>query len=623
MKNRYLLSSLVLIINYSFAQGALAPGWINQGFVEAWDFPGGDTLSTNGSRTVIGGFDLDQDGAGELIFTDYFIYGVRLYEYDAANQVFEQKWRSPSSLAVRGSYAVPRHVGVGDFDNDGQSEIYYSLSHEGDADSLMGGWYYCEWDGVIGSDYYGTTYSSRNQTELTICCDGSAEFFIGNTEYVTNGIDIDGDDRQEHISAVRRSTPAVNRGTLVMSLVGDIYTDNGSAGFETWVEEYYIDISTHIGTYAGSPYQAIPADLDGDGTWEIMNHYWQNFTLFVIDVTGPDTYEIGNSTFGDGWWAATVPNDAVSLFGGAVADVNNDGSDEVCYVVYGDGGLNEDQGDLIVVDYSPGENPLENLQDHVAVVAEDFGAFYGGIYDVDQNGYPNIFGGLNGIKSAECNGGNPLDPSSYTVTTIDDGTDRMPKEFTITDSAGVLDTVVSLGSGVFVSKVQAEFNGNPIDFDNDGNYEIIVSHQGNHAKTTYKYATWNGSGYDTTSTEVQNERNWIVAVYEFGESSVSVQPIQFIHPEDYVLSQNYPNPFNNATTIKFEIPIEKTVSLNIYNEAGQLVKTLINNQNMAGGSHQVSWGGLNNNGQPASSGVYFYTLEWDGNSVSQQMVYLK
>jgi len=66
-----------------------------------------------------------------------------------------------------------------------------------------------------------------------------------------------------------------------------------------------------------------------------------------------------------------------------------------------------------------------------------------------------------------------------------------------------------------------------------------------------------------------------------------------------------------------------STTLNIYNEAGQLVKTLINNQNMAGGSHQVSWGGLNNNGQPASSGVYFYTLEWDGNSVSQQMVYLK
>ena len=55
MKKRYLLSSLVLIINYSVAQDALAPGWINQGFVEAWDLPGGDTLSANGSRTVIGG----------------------------------------------------------------------------------------------------------------------------------------------------------------------------------------------------------------------------------------------------------------------------------------------------------------------------------------------------------------------------------------------------------------------------------------------------------------------------------------------------------------------------------------------------------------------------------------
>lgn len=619
---RKIFSFIIPIAGFLMAQNALAPGWANTSFLDPWAYPNGDTLSTNGTRTVIGGFDLDQDGAKEIIIIDYAIHGIRLFEYDETNQVFEQKWRSPESLEAHTAYANPRSVGVGDFDNDGQSEIYYPLSHDGDDDLLMGGWYYFEWDGVVGSDNYGETFSSRNTVEVDVCCPDPISF-TGKTEYVAPGIDIDGDGQQEHISAVRASTAGTNKGTLVMSLIGDIYTDNGSMGFETWQQEYYIDISSYIGAYAGSPYQAIPADLDGDGTWEIVNHYWQNFCLFVIDVTGPDTYEIGNSTFGDGWWAATVPNDNVSLFGGAVGDLNNDGDDEVCYVVYGDAGENTDQGNLIVVDYSAGDDVLANLEDHVAVVAEDFGAFYGGVFDVDQNGYANIFGGMGGIKSAECTGGVPLDPNSYVVTVIDDGTDRSPQEITITDSSGVVDTVVTLGSGIFASKIQAEFNGNAIDFDNDGNYEILVSHQGNHANTTVNYVTWNGSGYDTTTTAVQNDRNWMIAVYEFNGATISIEPVRLIQPEDYVLKQNYPNPFNGRTVISFTIPVTKPVSLKVYNEVGQLIKSLIDQEVIPEGSHRVAWDGTNNSGQAVASGIYFYKLEWNEYSISNQMSYLK
>jgi len=616
------LSVLIFSLGIIYSQNALATDWSSHSFLDPWGYPGGDTLSSNGTRTVIGGFDLDQDGAKEIIITDYFIYGVRLFEYDLENQVFEQKWRSPENLANRTAYANPRSVGVGDMDNDGKFEIYYPLSHAGEDDLQMGGWYYFEWDGVVGSDNYGETFSSRNTVEVDLCCPDPLSF-TGTTEYVTSGIDIDGDGQHEHISAVRGNTAGTNRGTLIMSLIGDLYTDNGSVGFETWQNEYYIDISTHIGAYAGSPYQAIPADLDGDGTWEIVNHYWQNFCLFVIDVTGPDTYEVGSSTYGDGWWAATVPNDDVSIFGGAVGDINNDGDDEVCYVVYGDAGANEDQGNLMVLDYSSGDDVLANLQDHVSVVAENFGAFYGGIFDVDQNGYANIFGGLGGIKSAECTGGVPLDPDSYTISVIDDGTDRTPKTITITDSSGVLDTVVTLGSGVFASKVQAEFNGNAIDFDNDGKYEILVSHQGNHAKTTINYATWNGANYDTTSTLVQNERNWMIAVYEFDGDLVSVEPVNFIQPEDFTLGQNYPNPFNGRTVISFNIPVKNSVSLKIYNEMGQLIKTLINQEVISQGSHRVMWDGSNEKGQAVASGIYIYKLEWDKYSVSNQMSFLK
>ena len=52
------------------------------------------------SRTVIGGFDLDQDGAQEIILTDYARAGVQVMEYNAANDVFELVWTSPADTVT-------------------------------------------------------------------------------------------------------------------------------------------------------------------------------------------------------------------------------------------------------------------------------------------------------------------------------------------------------------------------------------------------------------------------------------------------------------------------------------------------------------------------------------------
>jgi hypothetical protein len=88
------------------------------------------------------------------------------------------------------------------------------------------------------------------------------------------------------------------------------------------------------------------------------------------------------------------------------------------------------------------------------------------------------------------------------------------------------------------------------------------------------------------------------------------------------LDQNYPNPFNPNTFIKFEIRKKGHVSLKIYNVAGQLVKTLINDV-LDAGEHTKEWKGVNNAGVKVASGVYFYSIEADEFKSTKKMVLLR
>jgi hypothetical protein len=89
------------------------------------------------------------------------------------------------------------------------------------------------------------------------------------------------------------------------------------------------------------------------------------------------------------------------------------------------------------------------------------------------------------------------------------------------------------------------------------------------------------------------------------------------------LDQNHPNPFNPTTTIKYQIKDAGHVSLKIYNVAGQLVRTLVDEQTTAGEIQEIRWRGLNDAGQPVSSGVYFYRLVAKNYTETKKMVLLK
>jgi hypothetical protein len=91
-----------------------------------------------------------------------------------------------------------------------------------------------------------------------------------------------------------------------------------------------------------------------------------------------------------------------------------------------------------------------------------------------------------------------------------------------------------------------------------------------------------------------------------GGNDVSVRPERNLSlPEKFVLLQNYPNPFNSRTIISFEVPQKALVSITVFNVLGQELKTLVN-QEFVAGRHVIKW-----EADDFSNGVYFICMKTD------------
>ncbi len=88
------------------------------------------------------------------------------------------------------------------------------------------------------------------------------------------------------------------------------------------------------------------------------------------------------------------------------------------------------------------------------------------------------------------------------------------------------------------------------------------------------------------------------------------------------LKGNFPNPFNPSTQISFELASPGAVSLEIFNQKGQLVKRLLDAE-LPAGAHTTAWNGCDDNDSPVSSGVYFYRMRSGKFSSTRKMVLMK
>ena len=69
-----------------------------------------------------------------------------------------------------------------------------------------------------------------------------------------------------------------------------------------------------------------------------------------------------------------------------------------------------------------------------------------------------------------------------------------------------------------------------------------------------------------------------------------------------------PNPFNPSTKLSFELATAGHARLKVYDTAGRLVATLVDERREQG-SHHVIWDGRDDAGRASSAGVYLYRLE--------------
>lgn len=100
-----------------------------------------------------------------------------------------------------------------------------------------------------------------------------------------------------------------------------------------------------------------------------------------------------------------------------------------------------------------------------------------------------------------------------------------------------------------------------------------------------------------------------------GSETLSQEVSVVVYPTEFSLSQNYPNPFNPITNIDYIVSVKEQVTIQIFNPAGEVVATLVNEVKEPG-YYTLSFNAVN-----LSSGIYFYKMT-AGNFVSVKKLVL-
>ncbi len=82
------------------------------------------------------------------------------------------------------------------------------------------------------------------------------------------------------------------------------------------------------------------------------------------------------------------------------------------------------------------------------------------------------------------------------------------------------------------------------------------------------------------------------------------------------------SPFRNTARMEYNLPVKSKVNLSIYDNAGRLVRNLVNNIQDKG-SYQLQWSGDDDQGRKLGAGVYFIKFETDQTHAVKKVIMLK
>ncbi len=438
-------------------------------------------------------------------------------------------------------------------------------------------------------------------------------------------------------------------GELIRSFYNNPTRISGAGGFGHYDDDDYADIMVNGVVYSGLTgdtlanyfdvaQNAISAgDLNGDGKHDFLvtdiNWSTTDGRVDVLSGANGDTLRS---------WIGRAGNKGTFGWSVAVAgDCDGDGVNDIIIGEprYDNGISNRDAGKIYVYSGRTGSTLYSRVGPSGFI---QFGYNVGGAGDVDNDGFDDILvSGHNESSSS---------PLSVWVWSVEErsvlhivkGDDYKDEFGTAMDGIGDInndgydDFVVTafrydfsntnyrnagnvyIYSGIDGSIIQEtyELNASPRqllgkavrglgDVDGDGSPDFAVG------------AIWAKKAGDPS-----NDFRGAVYIYKCPIPTDVNELVEGVLPTGFGLTQNYPNPFNPETTFGFSIPVRANVLVEIFNIAGQKVRTLLD-KTVSAGQHQISWNGENSSGKKVTSGVYLYRLSSGELTDSRKMILIK
>ncbi|GAB4246040.1 MAG: hypothetical protein Tsb0034_24850 [Ekhidna sp.] len=116
----------------------------------------------------------------------------------------------------------------------------------------------------------------------------------------------------------------------------------------------------------------------------------------------------------------------------------------------------------------------------------------------------------------------------------------------------------------------------------------------------------------------------VIATHGNGVFTTQIPDFKRIaHPSQegsgFQLLAAYPNPFEDGTKIRFEIPQDDIVRIDVFSSKGEFINNLLWAPQFAG-VNEISWDGTNTSGTSLSNGIYFYRIQYRDKMQSGRLI---
>ena len=510
---------------------------------------------------MVGPYDFDNDGYGDFIVASAYAgqYCNGVYHYEATDNDSITVQWVYTFYDLSCTYDAYSSVAVGDIDGDNNPEIL-SLVDTSPGVSGQKGLQIFEWDPDSLSFLSSPTYTWDMGLDSVW---EAGQILVA---------ELDGDSAQE----------------IIVSVMDGPWSELGSGGssrlmifeLDSVVDDsaiFNIEYEDNVWTN-WSGYNISTGDLDNDGLMEIYTVAYEYYHIIIHENSGEDQYEYQTDFY---VCSQQYERGNQSII---VTDLDENGTNELFGVT---SGTNTLAGDLL----TPGLFFAVQGVDDVSTLSYGnfnfFASYAGGLRqinagDADGDGKPNLYlaGHYNeAVYDWEFNGDDPLAVESFSerIIFMDDTTDN----YTPGNDQGKV-------------RVAKLFPG---DLDNDGYGDLVLS-----------------------SASFAADKPQLFMIEHDG--TLETDYSNYTIPNHVSISQNFPNPFNPETQFSYTLNKSGTISLRIYDIMGKLIYTVYDGFQRSG-NHNVLWTGLDQNKRPVSSGVYFYRLVTQSNTISKKMVLAK